>query len=127
MISKFLEYLSLIPAGLKNPEAVLEGVVNSVKMKYDKLPEDEQSEIVRRRLICQACPYTSSNAITNPALNYKTHRVDEHCILCHCPIETKTASLQSNCGIEIRNKNNPNHQLPLRWEVYKPTTNDQTN
>jgi hypothetical protein len=94
-------------------------------MEDGKLPEDEVEEIVRRRLICNICPYSSSNAVTNPALNYKTSRVDEHCIMCGCPIKKKTASLSSNCGIEKFNENNPKQILPLKWESYtKPTEND---
>jgi hypothetical protein len=112
------EYLEMIKAGLKNPDKVLEGVVNSVKMKYGHLPEDEQAEILRRRVICQSCPYNSSNAVTDPALNYKTDRLDEHCILCRCNIEYKTSSLTSQCGIAVWNRNNPNNKMPLKWEVY---------
>lgn len=109
----------MIPKALKNADKVLEGIVNKVKMEYGGLMKEQQDEIIRRRLICSECPFTSSNAITNPSLNYKTDRLDEHCTHCGCNIELKTSSLASNCGIEIWNINNPNNQLPLKWEIFK--------
>ena len=118
MIGRWIEFLKLVPAGLKNADKVLEGVINNVKFEHGTLPEDEQQEIVRRRLICAACPFTSSNAVANPALNYKTDRIDEHCIHCGCPIKTKTAALTENCGIDIYNANNPKSPMKLKWEVY---------
>lgn len=113
------EYLQMMKAGMENPKAVIEGVVNSVKSKYGHLPEAEQTEIARRRLICSQCPYTSSNAVSNPALNYHTDRLDEHCWACKCPIETKTAALTQNCGLEVYNRKTKQN-IPLKWEVYIP-------
>jgi len=119
MIGRFIEFLKLVPRGIKNADKILEGIVNNVKLNNGTLPEDEQEEIIRRRLICATCPFTSSNAVTNTALNYKTDRIDEHCIHCGCPIATKTASLEANCGIEIYNANNPTTPMKLKWESYK--------
>lgn len=104
---------------------VLEGVVNKVKMNHNSLSEEEQDEIIKRRLICSACPFMSSNAVANPALNYKTERFDEHCIMCGCNIELKTASLSSNCGIEVYNDDHPKTPMELKWVALKNHKDEQ--
>ena len=118
------EYIQMFKQGLKNPDKVLEGRINAIKLTHGHLSAEEQAEILHRRDICASCPYSSSNAVSNPALNYQTQRPDEHCILCKCPIEYKTASLHSECGIAIWNRNNPQNQMPLKWGVYIPKTNN---
>lgn len=111
-----LEYIKLIPQGIANADKIVEGVINEVKLEAGTLPEDEQAEIVRRRLICASCPFMSENA--KKAGNYNSNRIDEHCIQCHCPIKTKTASLTSNCGIEAYNRRHPKAPMELKWEAY---------
>jgi hypothetical protein len=98
---------------------VIEGITSKVEDKFGILPEDEKKEIARRMLICQACPFNSSNAVADPTIKYETKRPDEHCIQCGCNLELKTSSLSSNCGIEIYNINHPESPLDLRWTVYK--------
>lgn len=117
-MSAFSEYTSLIPLIIKNREGILEGVVNKVKNKFGTLPKDSQEEIIKRRLICDSCGFNSLNA--KEEIDYKSDRIDDHCILCKCNIELKTSSLMSNCGIETWNLNNPTEKLPLKWEAYKP-------
>lgn len=117
-MSKFLEYLKLIPRAIVDADKIIEGQINIVKMKHGNLPEDEQAEIIRRRIICATCPFLSSNAVTNSAMNYKTDRTDEHCIYCGCPIDRKTAAFSEKCGIEIYNGKHPDNKLPLKWDVY---------
>ena len=117
-MSKIGEYLKLIPRALKNAEKIVEGIVNEVKLHNGSLPEDEQDEIIRRRVICIHCPFMSENAKLNPAINYKSDRDDKHCIYCLCNIDFKTASLQSNCGIETYNIKNPNKPMALKWTRY---------
>ena len=41
-MSKFTEYLKLIPKGLKNPQQVLEGWINDYN--FDNLPKEEVEE-----------------------------------------------------------------------------------
>jgi hypothetical protein len=123
-MSAFLEYLKLIPKAVKDGDKIVEGQINLVKMKFGTLPEDEQNEIIRRRVICSVCPFSSSNAAANPAINYKTDRFDEHCIHCGCTLDRKTAALSEKCGLEIYNKKHPNEQIPLKWDVYKKEQND---
>lgn len=118
-MSAIMEYLKLIPTVIENKEKIIEGIANNIKSNFGTLPEDEQKEIARRQLICKECPFNSSNAVSNPALNYKSNRFDEHCIHCGCNIQLKTSSLLSNCGIEIYNANHPDKQIPLRWEAYE--------
>lgn len=123
-MSAITEYLKLIPKAIQNPTNIIQGVINSVKLSHGDLPEDEQSEIIRRRLICDNCPFLSSNAVSNPALNYKTDRFDEHCILCGCNKDLKTAALDEECGISHYNDDNPNNPMPLKWEKYKKPNNE---
>jgi len=119
-----IEYLKALKKGLENPEKVLEGWINDAKLQRGTLSDDETEEIIRRRVICNECPFMSKNAVE--AGNYHTSREDEHCIHCSCPIKKKTASLESNCGIEEFNKRNSKNQLPLKWEKYvKPLKNDE--
>lgn len=124
-MSKLIEFLKLIPVGITNIDLIVEGVINDVKLTHGTLPEEEQTEIMRRRLICAGCPFMSENAKVNPAVNYKSDRKDEHCTHCGCPIKTKTASLKANCGIENHNARNPDTQIPLKWEAYKTKTNNE--
>lgn len=122
-MNKYIEYLHLIPKGISNFDKVIEGVINTVKMNYDSLPEEKKKIIIERRLICHSCPFNSINC--NNKINeeyyslYKEHytssRPDEHCSICSCKLELKTAALQVNCGIEYWNSNNEK-QLELKWK-----------
>lgn len=123
-MSLIKEYIKALAQAVKHPELVIEGWVNDAKLNRGQLSEEETAEILRRRAICETCPFMSKNAQLSG--NYFTKRQDEHCIHCGCPIAKKTASLESNCGIEVYNQNNKTKQLPLKWEVYvKPQENDE--
>lgn len=125
MMTNYFEYLKLVPRGLKNIDKILEGVVNNVKIKHGTLPEDEQEEIIRRRLICNTCPYFSTNAVVSTEYkevtgeHYHTTREDKHCGFCGCPEEIRTASLDANCGIEVWNEQHPDKKLELKWKEWK--------
>lgn len=121
-MSKLSEYLALVPEGLKNIDGVLNGLKNNLKLELGNIPIEHEEEILRRRLICSTCPFMSKNAVA--AGTYVTARTDEHCIMCGCPIKTKTSSLYANCGIETYNIKNPDNQIPLKWEKYKPNDKD---
>lgn len=71
-MSKLKEYLDLVRKGIPNIDRIAEGLINQVKMEYDFLPEHEQEEITRRRLICQECPLFSLNAKNNDT-EYKNY------------------------------------------------------
>lgn len=114
-MSKLTEYLKLIPKGIANIDKVAEGWVNTFKMDVGALPEDEQEEIVKRRIICQYCPFMSENAKKK---GYKTERIDHHCTLCGCPIVSKTSCLSCVCGAEEYNKQHPLHPIELKWTAY---------
>lgn len=110
--------MNLLPLALKNKEEILDAITTRVKKIAGKLSEDEQEEIIRRKLICASCNFNSKNA--KILSDYKTERVDDHCILCSCNIDFKTESLMSNCGIEMWNLKNPDEKMVLRWETFKP-------
>jgi hypothetical protein len=114
-MSKISEYLQLIPDGIRNIDKVAEGIKNSVLLELGTLDEQSLNIIIERRKICAVCPYLSENA--KKAGWYTTAREEEHCTMCGCPIKTKTASLASNCGIEVFNANlKPGASpLQLRW------------
>jgi hypothetical protein len=118
------EYLKLIPKGLPNSVEIVKAIVNNVQMSYNNLPENQKDEIIRRRFICNNCPFMSKNAISSKEYkeltgeNYNTLRTDEHCSFCGCQIKTRTAALNSNCGISAWNKENPHNILKLKWDKY---------
>lgn len=125
-MSKYLEYLKLIPKGLSNPKQVLEGWINDYN--FDNLKPEEITEILKRRAICESCPLNSFNAKKSEEyknlfdLHYYTDRDDLHCSICACPVATKTASLSSNCGLERYNEENPENIQELKWNKYNETT-----
>lgn len=116
---------------MKNLDKVVEGIINQVKDDLNMLSEEEQAEIVRRRVICETCPFNSKNAVKD---GYTTDRIDDHCIMCGCTITRKTASLSSSCGIGNCNPDNDadckkkglkefnkehNIKMVLKWEAFK--------
>jgi hypothetical protein len=124
MFKRLGEYIKLVPKALKNPKEVVEGMINHVKATNGSLPEDEQEEIVRRRLICSGCKFNSIEAKNSEeyfqayGVHYETERPDLHCSCCACNIDWKTASLAAECGLKYYNDTHEN-QIPLKWEAYK--------
>lgn len=122
MIKKINSYLNLIPKGLKTPLKIIEGISNEVKSEFNLLTEEEQNEILRRRLICQSCPFYSLNAKTSKeyidifGTHYETERTDTHCSVCSCNEKLKTSSLGSDCGLNTDEKTK---HLELKWTKYK--------
>jgi hypothetical protein len=116
-MSKLTEYLKLIPSGVKNLPQIVEALTNQVKIELGTIPQEDLEVIVGRRAICKTCPFMSVNAQHLGV--YTTSRTDEHCIHCGCPTSTRTASLDSNCGIEDFNLENPDTPLNLKWEKTK--------
>lgn len=123
-MSKLTEYLKLIPKGIPDSISIVKAIINDVKFKKQQLPEDEQKEIIKRRVICSTCPFMSKNAPTSQEYltlfkqPYETKRIDPHCSFCSCPIDTRTAALDKDCGIVTYNEENPDTQLPLKWTKY---------
>ena len=113
-MSKLIEYLKLLPLGLKNPKQVVEGIWNEINL--ENLPEDEKEEIARRRVLCAGCPLMSKNV--EAILNMKFDRIEDFCTLCSCPIKTKAASLSSNCGALGYNEGHPENPQEVRWLSY---------
>jgi hypothetical protein len=128
-----------MPTIASNWDKVLEGTINQVKQEFNMLPEEHQAEIARRRTICASCPFNSSNAVSE--VGYVHNRIDEHCILCGCTLSRKTASLDSNCGIDCCNANSIdnctcknkglkdfnklyNINTDLKWKAFKKTKNE---
>lgn len=107
------EYIKALGEAIKHPQLVIEGWINDAKLNRGDLKSDEMAEVLRRRAICEECPFFSVNAVKDG--NYITQRQDPHCIQCGCPIAKKTASLESSCGIEIYNRKNKDNQIPLKW------------
>src|SRR5690349_18161277 len=126
-MSKLKEYLALMPKGLKNPIKILEGISNEISLQYGSLSDSAKDEILRRRAICEGCPFMSENAKTSQEYfdmvgeHYKTKREDKHCSSCGCPLSTKTASLSSDCGLTNLNSKFPSKAVPLKWFKIQPT------
>jgi hypothetical protein len=128
-MNKYLEYLSLVPKGIPNITSIIDGVMNSVELEHNTLPEQFKKEIIRRRVICETCPFNNINAKTSEEYfkltgkHYSSNRKKSHCSICGCPLSIRTASLNSNCGIEEWNNNNDN-KIPLKWTAYNEKTNN---
>lgn len=128
-MSKISELLNLIPLGFKNREGIIEGISNSVKMSFGSLSQDEQDEILRRRVICETCPLMSKNVLEHQEEYIKltggsltTSRTDNFCSLCSCNIDLKTSSLTGNCGAKSFNEEGKGKQLAeVRWTEYIKT------
>lgn len=120
-MSKLSEILSLIPKSFKNPLEIIEGWKNDYKMENDKLTDEQVEVILKRRAICESCPFNSTNAKTSQEYkdlykeNYKTDLNFLHCAICSCPITKKTACLHCQCGIGEYNLKNPNNKQALKW------------
>ena len=104
---------------------VVEGLRNNIKLENKELPEDQIDEILRRRLICNECPLNSIKAKTSQEYKelmktpFSTKRKELFCSICYCVIDYKTASLSSNCGLEVYNSENPQNVQPLKWKKYE--------
>ncbi len=126
-MSKFLEYVNMIKEGLPNTSQVLEGLINNIKEEFGTLSEEEQAEILRRRLICKSCPLSSQNLFKDDTAYrklynkpFQSERKDEDfCGICSCPLKTRTSSLSSDCGLSVYNKKHPENIQPLKWEKFK--------
>ena len=64
-MNRLKEYISLVKRGIPNIDKIAEGMLNQVKQEFNALPEDQQEEIAKRRLICESCPLFSLNAKSN--------------------------------------------------------------
>ena len=124
-MSRITEYIKLIPRGIPHSKEIAEAIINKVQLKWGHLPEDSKEEIMRRRFICSQCPFMSTNAKTSEewkalkGSGYKTGRKDEHCAFCGCGLDMRTASLNSNCGIETWNSQHPERKMELKWTKFE--------
>lgn len=124
-MSKLTEYLALIPKAIPNALEIGNAIVNDVKLKYGHLEAHKKEEIVKRRIICETCPFNSRNAKTSEEYkeltkeHYKTDRTDLHCSFCGCQVYTRTAALNAECGIYAWNQKNPDNKLSLKWHKYE--------
>jgi hypothetical protein len=124
-MSKITEYINLFLKGIPNSMEIANSVVTNVQLRYGNLPDEEKTEIIRRRLICATCPLMSENAKTSEEYrklvgkSYETSRRTQHCAMCGCGIDMKTSSLISDCGLLDWNKKNPERQVTLKWTKFK--------
>jgi len=114
-LNTLIEYAKLVPKFIDNHEQIVEGFKNEVKSTLGKLDEAEEEEIIRRRLICAACPFQSENAKDK---GYVTDRMDAHCTLCLCNINVKTSCLSCKCGAHPYNLNNPDDTKEVKWHEF---------
>lgn len=129
-MSKYLEYAKLAFRGIKDIDKIAESVLTQVKLSHGNLPEDEQEEIAKRKLICHSCPFYSLNLKTsdeeyvklyNEKFQFNGRDDEKFCGICGCPEKTKVSSLSSNCGLEYYNEKHPNIKQKLKWKSYTKT------
>ena len=121
----FKEYLTMAAKGMNNIPNVLQGNFNRIKDALGMLPPDQQIEAERRYQICKGCPFHSHNAIN--ANFYESSRLEEHCSVCKCPIESKVMAFGDACGLtllEVQYDSNMNRiggidGYKRLWDVYK--------
>ncbi len=124
-MSQLTEYIKLLPKAIPNADKIVMSIIKDIQFRRGTLPEDQKAEIVRRRVICEGCPFMSKNAptseeyITLTGKHYETRRNEQHCSLCGCNLLKKTTSFDSNCGIESWNTENPDKQIPLKWTKFE--------
>ena len=101
------------------------GWINDAKIENGTLSEEDLEVVLERRVICEGCPLNSLNARESKDYfdlfgeNYTTDRKELHCSICACMISKKTASLQSNCGLESYNEDHPENKQELKWQSIK--------
>ena len=124
-MSTITEYLKLLPRAIPNADKIIKAIITDVQYKKGMLPEAQKAEIVRRRVICEGCPFMSKNSTTSEEYlsltgkHYTTRRQDEHCSFCGCTLTKRTASFDSECGISTWNEENPDKQIPLKWTKFE--------
>lgn len=117
-----LEYGRLLLHGAKEPDKVIRGWINDAMLESNLLKEEDIKVILKRRSICETCPFMSKNAKTSQEYkdltgeNYIPIIKSDHCSFCGCPIKQRTASLRSACGASHWNKENPNKKIELKWK-----------
>lgn len=120
-MSKFTEILKMIPKGISNPQDIIDGWVNDAKLENGDLSDEQTELILKRRAICEACPFNSSNARTSLEYkelygkNYTTSLNSLHCAICSCNVKKKSACLHCSCGLSEYNLNNPTNKQELKW------------
>lgn len=126
-MSALKDYLSIVKAGIKNGDKIIEALTVSAQVKNGEITDEALAEILRRKDICASCPFNSANAAK--LTGYSSHIPYQHCILCICRIggeDTKEYCLSCNCGISELNKRNPHlPETPLKWQAFETTNNNQ--
>lgn len=110
----------LIKLFWENKKEIAEGIQNQIKLETSGLTPEQEEEIFRRRVICHECPFNSRNAENDGW--YASDRPDEHCTMCLCNINLKTACLNCSCGIEAYNKTHKDKE-ELKWDIYEKSSN----
>ena len=62
-MSRFTEYLKLIPEGIPNGLSIIKALANDIRMENNSLEQDKVDIILKRRLICKSCPLMSLNVL----------------------------------------------------------------
>ena len=80
-------------------------------------------------MICNQCPLNSTNAQSSEEYkklygqSYKTERQDFHCAICSCPLNAKTSSLSSDCGLTDYNDKHKDNIQELKWTKFNKDGN----
>lgn len=122
-MSRFTEYLKLIPSGIPNGISIIKAIANDIRMENESLEQDKVDIILKRRLICKSCPLMSLNVLKDQTeykelfgKEFETDRENEEfCTSCGCPTKTRTAALDKKCGLEYYNNNYKNNVQNLKW------------
>ena len=126
---KLTQFLLLAKKGLPNIDKIAEGYLNNVKEKNNLLTQEQAEEIVKRKLICEQCPFFSLNAFKDDTeyqkllgkpFDKESRKGESFCSICGCPEKVKVYSFSANCGLEDYNEEHPENIQPLKWTAFKP-------
>lgn len=129
IIKTIREYTELVKNGIKNGDKIIEAIRTSAKIKEGngEITDEAIAEIIRRKEICEGCPFNSKNAEVQR--NYSSSVPFQHCTLCQCRIggeSSKEYCLTCSCGMQAWNDRNPELKpMQLKWTVFEqPLTSD---
>lgn len=125
-MSKLLDYLKVVKAGIENGDKVIESIWIASQVRNKHASPEAVAEIMMRKEICAKCPFNSKNAVANKT--YTTNLDYDHCIFCLCKVGSedggKEYCLSCKCGISEFNKKHPDKEMPLKWGPFDKEKNE---
>jgi hypothetical protein len=123
------DYTEAVINGINNGDKIIESLIIAAKVKNGsiEITPEELAEILRRKEICEGCPFNSKNLKQLGV--YSSELAYTHCSLCKCRIgydDSKEYCLSCNCGADAFNKANPHLKpIELKWTAVRSQKNNE--